>query len=444
MKHNTSLSKVLNLWDSMAISIGVAIGVGIFRVPSEVARFMPIPQFILLAWIIGGLFSIIGALCYAELSSSFPRTGGDYIYLRESYGPLMAFLYGWSSILVIRTGIIAAVAFVFAEYTSSLFCLGNIFVKPIAIFIVLFLSIINAFKLHLGKNILNIAVLAKIIALIGIIIFAFGSKKGNIGNLYVEYHVKSFKVIYMLGLALVPILWTYGGWHENTFMTGETKDPEKILPIALIVGTLSITVIYVFINGAYLFILSVKNVANASLIAGKMMKIIFGNWAKKITDALIVISSFGTLNATIMTSSRITYAMSDDNSLFKYLSYVDKRFHTPLRAIMVNAFWSIILVIWGNFGKLLFFTGILIWLFFGAIVFGVILLRRKYPDINRPFMVWGYPIVPLIFVVVCLYICIDIFFKYPVQSFTGIFIMLSGIPAYFLISKIQKLFFLYK
>lgn len=381
------------------------------------------------------VFSIIGALCYAELSSSIPETGGDYIYIRESYSPLAAFLYGWTSILVIRTGIIAAVSFVFAEYTSSLLSINPIFIKPIAIMSILLLSIINGVKIHTGKNILNISVFAKIVALIAIIIFAFSSKEGSIKNLYNPdylYQNNYLDIVHMLGLALVPILWTYGGWHENTFMTGETKDARKVLPIALIIGASFITIIYVLLNTVYLYLIPIKDMMSADLIAGEVMKVIFGKWAKKAMEVLIVISSFGTLNATIMTSSRITYAMTDDNPFFRYLSYVDNRFKTPFRSIMINALWSIILIIWGTFNKLLFFTGLLVWLFFAAIVFGIIILRIRCPDLERPFKVWGYPITPITFVAVCLWICIDIFFRYPGQSVVGLLIMLSGVPAYLL------------
>jgi len=430
-----SLLKVLGLWDSIAISIGVAIGVGIFRVPSEVARSLPIPQFIILAWIAGGLFSIIGALCYAELSSSFPETGGDYIYLKKSYGLLIAFLYGWTSILVIRTGIIAAISFVFAEYISSFLYLKKSFIKPIAILTIFFLSIINGLKIHTGKNILNIAVFAKIIALTAIIIFAFNSKEGNTANFYSTCNNTTFELVYMFGLALVPILWTYGGWHENTFMTGETKDAQRVLPIALITGAMFISIIYVLMNMAYLYLVPIKDMIYTDLIAGEVMKILCGKWAKKAMEILIVISSFGTLNATIMTSGRITFAMSEDNPFFKYLSHVDEKFGTPFRSIMINAIWSIALVIWGNFNKLLFFTGLLVWLFFGAIIAGIFVLRIKYPSIKRPFTVWGYPFTPGIFIIICLWLCVDIFIKYPVQSIFGILIMLSGIPIYLLTMK---------
>ena len=363
------------------------------------------------------------------------------MYLREAYNEFVAFLYGWTSILVIRTGIIAAVSFVFAEYTSSLLGLGRTFVKPIAISVIFFLSFLNI-RLQTGKSILNVSVFAKVSALIAIVIFGLLSKKGNMENLYVSYNIKSSEILYKFGLLLVPVLWTYGGWHENTYMTEETKDAQKVLPIALTVSTLFITTIYVLLNVIYLYIIPAKEMVKADLIAGDVMNRIFGELGRKWIDALIVVSSFGTLNATIMTSSRITYAMSIDNPLFRYFSHISERFRTPVRAILINAVWSSILVIWGTFSKLLFFTGFLVWLFFAAIVSGIFLLRIRRPDMERPFQVWGYPITPAIFVSVCLWICINIFLKYPEQSTLGALIMLSGIPVY-LFTKRKNLLFLF-
>ena len=363
------------------------------------------------------------------------------MYLREAYNEFVAFLYGWTSILVIRTGIIAAVSFVFAEYTSSLLGLGRTFIKPIAISVIFFLSFLNI-RLQTGKSILNVSVFAKVSALITIVIFGLLSKKGNMENLYVSYNIKSSEILYKFGLLLVPVLWTYGGWHENTYMTEETKDAQKVLPIALTVSTLFITTIYVLLNVIYLYIIPAKEMVKADLIAGDVMNRIFGELGRKGIDALIVVSSFGTLNATIMTSSRITYAMSIDNPLFKYFSHISERFRTPVRAILINAVWSSILVIWGTFSKLLFFTGFLVWLFFAAIVSGIFLLRIRRPDMERPFQVWGYPITPAIFVSVCLWICINIFLKYPEQSTLGALIMLSGIPVY-LFTKRRNLLFLF-
>jgi APA family basic amino acid/polyamine antiporter len=428
----TSLLEVLGLWDSVAIAVGIAIGVGIFRVPAEIAKFLPSPFLIILAWMLGGVFSLVGASCYAELASSFPRTGGDYVYLKESYGTWAGFLYGWSGILVVRTGVIAAVAFIFAEYFVSLFSLDASLVKAIAVSIVLTLSFINVLSLREGKRLQNISVIAKVLALLGIMIFGFLSRKGSVANFQpLPFSGVTGKgIIPLFALALIPILWTYGGWHENTFVTGETKDARRVLPRALMLGTLIITALYISINLAYIYLVPIDRMADASLIVSDVMYILCGKWAKKIVEILVVISAFGGLNGTIITSSRITYAMGEDNRLVGYLGKIDKNFKTPARAIMVNALWSIILIIWGTFSRLLFFTGVLVWLFFALIVAGVFVLRRKFPHIERPHKAWGYPVAPFIFVLVCLWLVVNTVIYYPGQSVVGICLMLSGIPLY--------------
>ncbi|MGB3242560.1 MAG: amino acid permease [Candidatus Omnitrophota bacterium] len=432
-----SLLKVLGLWDSVALAVGIVIGVGIFRVPAEVARYLPYPELILLAWIIGGTFSIVGASCYGELSSSFPETGGDYVYLKESYGPFVGFLYGWSGILVVRTGVIAAVAFIFAEYFVSFLGLDRSLVKLTAVAIVLLLSFINVLGLREGKRIQNISVIAKALALITIIACGIFSGKGDVSNFHHVPIPSDLGIIPLFGLALIPILWAYGGWHENTFVTGETKDARRVLPMALITGTLIIIFFYLCMNLVYIYLVPVDKMANANLIVSNVMHILYGKWAKKAVEVLVIISAFGGLNGTIITSSRITYALGKDNRLFAFLGKVDKRFKTPAIAITVNALWGCVLIIWGTFNKLLFFMGVLVWLFFAIIVAGIFVLRYKFPDMERPFKAWGYPVAPIMFVLVCIWLVVNSTIHYPLQALAGFGLMFTGVPFYF-ISRFGK------
>ncbi len=323
------LLKVLGLWDSVALIIGIVIGVGIFRVPAEVARYLPSPELIILVWFLGGVFSLIGASCYSELSSSFPETGGDYVYLRESYGPLTGFLYGWTCLLVMRTGAIAAIAFIFAEYLSSFLALDKSLVKPVAISVVLALSFINILGLHKGKKLQNISVITKVATLAGIIIFGILSKRGDIANFHPLPVIADKGLLPLIGLAMIPVLWTYGGWHENTYVTGETKDARRVLPLALITGAVTITVLYICINLVYIYLVPVEKMAGSKLIVSDIMQILCGKWAQKFVEALVVISAFGALNGTIITSGRITYAVARDNPVFGFLGKVHERFHTP-------------------------------------------------------------------------------------------------------------------
>jgi len=433
-----ALKKILKCWDSVAIIIAIVVGVGIFRVPAEVAKYLISPNLILLAWFCGGIISLLGALCYAELSASFPETGGNYIYLRESYGPGVGFLFAWTELLVIRPGSIAAVSFVGAEYLLSFLSLNADLIKPITVFIILCLSSINMLGLYFGKRTQNALIVTKILALLCIIVFGFLSKKGAILHFEPTPGRLNSGILSSFGLALIPILWTYGGWHENTFVAGETRNATKAVPLALILGVFIIIAFYLTINFLYIYLIPVEEIAKSSLIGSDVLQILFGRYGRKLFEVLIILSSLGCINAMIITGSRIAYAIARDNIIFRYIGEVNTKYATPARAIIINAVGSILLVIWGSFNKILFFTGISVWLFFALAIVGLFVLRYKFPNIERPYKVWGYPTVPLVFIFVCIALCINTAIFYPFQTFIGVCLMISGIPVYILSQKIYK------
>jgi len=427
--------KILGRWDSVAIIIAIVIGVGIFRVPAEVSKYLSSPSLIFLAWLLGGIISLLGTFCYAELSASFPKTGGNYIYLRESYGLWAGFLFGWAELLVIRTGSIAAVSFISAEYLQSFLSTNNFLIKPMAISIVFILSFINIGGLRYGKRIQDVLTITKISALIGIIVFGFISKKGDISHFYSVPTTFDGRIFPLFCLALIPILWTYGGWHENTFVAGETKDAAKILPFALIIGIFIVISLYLAINFLYIYLIPVAKIANTNLIISDVLQILWGKNGRKILEALVIISSLGCLNAMIITGSRVTYAMAKDNVIFRWIGKVNTRYGTPGRAIVINAVWSIVLVILGTFNELLFFTGILVWLFFALTVGGLFILRYKFPNIERPYRVWGYPLIPVIFILICIALSVNTIIFYTFQSFIGLCLAMTGIPIFIISQK---------
>lgn len=429
------LKKILGRWDSVAIIIAIVIGVGIFRVPAEVAKYLNTPNLIVLAWLLGGIISLLGALCYAELSSSFPKTGGNYIYLRESYGPWAGFLFGWIELLVIRTGSIAAVSFIFAEYLQSFLSTNECLIKPIAIFAVLTLSFINIIGLRYGKMVQDLFTISKISVLIGIIVFGIMSKKGNISHFHSVPIVLDRRTFTLFGLALIPILWTYGGWHENTFVAEETKDARKILPFALIMGIFIIIAFYLATNFLYIYLIPVEGIANANLFASDALQILCGRYGRKIFEILIIVSSLGCINAMIITGSRITYALAEDNIIFRYLGKVNNKYCTPYWAIIINGIWSIILIILGTFNKLLFLTGVVVWLFFALVGGALFILRYKFPDIERPYKVWGYPFLPAIFILICIALFINTIIFYPFQSLMGLCLLMTGVPIFIISQK---------
>ena len=435
--HDTD-DKLFGAWDSFAIIIGIVLGVGIFRVPAEVAQYLSTPKLIILAWFIGGVFSFLGAICYAELSSCFPKTGGDYVYLNKSYGGLVSFLYGWSNILVIRPGSIAAVSFIFAEHLASLFSLQAYMIKWLAVCLVLLLSLINGVRPSHGKYLQSVSSGLKAAALLAIIFFGALLPKGDIANFHSLKTSTNPSLLLSFGLALIPILWTYGGWQENTFLSGETKDAQRTVPKILLISIFFVTLAYMAVNLVYIYVFPVERIAASPLIASDLMQVLSGKWAKGILETLILVFAFGAVNGLIITSARITYAISKDNPIFGYLNKADNRFNAPYRSILVNAAWTIILIAWGNFNKLLFFTGTLVWLFFALVGIGIFILRRRFAGMERPYKIWGYPATPLVFTAVCVGLVISTVYSFPAQSIAGFLIMLSGVPAYIVSKKLAQ------
>lgn len=435
-----SSTKILGRWDSVAISIGIVIGVGIFRVPSEVAGFLDSGIWILIAWFLGGVFSFLGALCYAELSSIYPSSGGDYVYLRECYGKCLAFIFAWSELLITRTGSVAAIALMFGEYSCSLFSASDNWIKPLAVAIVIALTIGNLFGLKTGSLLQNIFTLAKLVALV--LIFVAGSMVWKAPA--TDFSISTFNnfngttgfgtLTMALMTALVPILWTYGGWRDNVFLAGETRDAHKSVPFALIITCLTVTLIYVFMNFLYLYHMPIDAVANSKLIATDLFRVLFGEGGAKFLEALVVLFGFGAINALILTGSRIAHAMADDNNFFAFLSKVDPNTHTPVRATIFNGIWACVLIYMiGKFENLLFFTGLAVWIFFALTALCVIIIRRRPKEKDtETFRSPLYPLIPLVVAFVSVLLAISAYQKFPHESFWGTVIVLSGIPVYFL------------
>ena len=435
-----SSKKFLGRWDSVAIVIAITVGNGIFRVPALVAQYLPSAPFVMLAWLAGGVVSLLGAACYAELSSSWPQTGGNYIYLKKAYGRWLAFLYGWSELLVVRTGSIAAVSFICAEYICSFFSLSPYLVKPLAIILVFSSSCANIFGLHYGTKLQNMLTIPKLAALAGIIIFGFSSGKGDVSNFYITPMPQTGEgMLGLFFLALIPILWTYGGWHENTFVAGETKDASKTIPLALIWGVVSVTALYLVMNALYIYLIPVEKLKDAPLIASDALFILSGASGKKILEVIVIISSLAGINATILTGGRVTYALGQDNEVFKYIGKTHPVFGTPVRALGLNAAWSAVLILAGTFDKLLFFTGVLVWFFFALAAASIYILRFKFPEFKRRgYRVWGYPLTPALFMGVCLLLFYYTFSAYTFESLVGSGLMLSGIPVYLISRRLKR------
>ncbi len=427
-----NLKRQLGFWDSIAINIAIVIGVGIFRVPAEIAKYLSSPEMILLAWVLGGVVSLLGVLCYAELSSCFPHTGGTYIYLREAYGKMVGFLFGWMEISVFRAGSLAGVAYVFAAYLRNLLPLGPGSEKIIALTAILFFTALNIAGLRFSTRVQSVLSMMKGLTLFTMTVVIFF----NLRTWPAPGTVQGFAVTgagwLQLAPALIPVLWGYGGWNESTFMSGEFKDTKKALPLSLITSILIITSLYVGINSAYLAALTPEQMKTTPSIASTIFGNFYGAAGSAILTAAVLISASGALNSYILTGARIPFAVAQDARRISWLGKVHATLDTPVPAFIFNALWACGLVLWGSFDRLLFFTGFSKWLFFTLAGASVFILRRK---VRAPgaFALTGYPVVPALFTLISFSLLItDICFA-PREAGVGACLLLLGIPVYFLL-----------
>jgi APA family basic amino acid/polyamine antiporter len=396
----SSLPRRLGLISAIAVLIGSTIGTGIFRSPAGIASKVPFEGLYLLLWVLGGFFSICGALTLAELAGALPRTGGVFVYLREGWGRLPAFLFGWGELVIIRASALGAISTVFAEYLLRL--LGKEdpqTVHYVAAGAILLVAVFNILGVKLGALVQNLTTGAKYGALIVLVLAAFLIGARNPSPVTVQPGALSSEPsLVMFGLAFISLLWVYDGWADVTFVSGEVKRPDKSLPITLIAGTLAVIVIYLLANLAYLHLLNIDEVANSKLVAADMAYRIIGDSGVRFVSIAVMISAFGTLNGSMMTGPRIFFAMADDGLFFKKIASVHPRFKTPYVAISLAAGLAIIFVLVRTFEQLSDTFVLGIWPFYALGVAAVYTLRRKRPDLPRPYKTLGYPVTPALFI----------------------------------------------
>lgn len=454
-KTKTGLVKQLGLFDSTMVMMGIVIGSGIFLTTGIMAKSIPSAGLILLAWIVGGLLTLAGALTFAELGAAMPEAGGQYVYLREAYGPLFGFLFGWIVFLVYMTGGIAALAVAFAEYFGSFFpSLSNqsiIFSTSIhvsnqtlsyslsvgqivAIASILFLSTCNYIGLVFGKTIQNVFTVVKIGIVIVFISIGFTLGKGLPidFSLHPELPGMSFGQLTIgFGLSLVAVSWAFDGWNNVNFVAGEIRNPKRNLPLALILGTVGITVLYVLTNVIYLYALPIEEIVGVVRIAEKSSVALFGGKAAVFISLAVLISVFGALNGSILAGPRVYYAMAKDRLFFQRVAKVHPRFRTPSFAILIQAVWSCVLALSGTFEQIITFVIFVSVIFWIAATASVFTLRRKYPDLPRPYKTWGYPVVPVLFIIASSGILLNTLIEKPTESLAGVGLTVIGIPVYY-------------
>ena len=448
----SGLKRELGLFDAVMLIVGNIIGIGIFVTTGDIAQTLPSPGGILLIWFLGGLLALAGALSCAELAASLPYSGGDYIYLRETYGSLVGFLSGWSSFLVTFSGSIALLAVVLTAFMAfflpvlsqervlfSAEILGFSFPLSLghffSIFVVIALSAIHYVGVAMGTLLQNILTILKIGALLGIILLGIFLGKGSTDHFFPFLDLDKMGNLSQFGFAFIPVIFTYAGWNAVTYMAGEVKQPERNLPRALLWATLLIILLYLAINAVYIYGVSVDKMQGAIRVSEVATTALFGYQTSAWITATITVSILGALNVTVMIGPRIYFAMAQDGLFFHSLTRVHPRFSTPSNAIIIQAAWACLLIFTGTFNFLLNYVSVIIAIFSALTVGAVIVLRMRRPGLKRPYEVWGYPLVPVLFVLANIGIALATLREKPLDALWGVGIVGLGIPAYLFWSR---------
>jgi amino acid transporter len=430
------LPRKLGLWSAIGLVIGIVIGSGIFRSPATVARLVPDAPMMLGVWVAGGLISLCGALSFAELAGSLPQTGGIYVFLREAWGRLPAFLFGWSQVVLIRAAALGGIAIVFGEYLLRSFGVDpvtHVFAaRGLAAGAIAFAAIINIRGVSLGALVVNISTAAKYAALAVLVAAAFvlgGAHGASVAHLQAAHAAVPAG---QLGVALIAALWAYDGFVDVSFAGGEVANPERNLPRAIILGTVAIIVIYLFVNAGYLYVIPVEQMGRSPLVAADTMAAIFGRAGVALVSVFVMISTFSSLNGITLAAPRIFFAMADDGLFFRKIAAVHPRYRTPHVAILLASALGIALVLSRSFEALTAIFVLAIWPFYALSVAALYRLRRTRPELPRPYRVAGYPIVPAIFIVAVIYFLTNALIQQTLFTSATFAAILAGVPVYYI------------
>lgn len=431
----------LSLFDGVMVVVGGIIGSGIFATPSEVAKVVDTPGLILLSWALGGVLALVGALCFAELGARRPEAGGGYVYLREAFGPLFGFLYGWKLLLVSATGAIAALAIVFARYAVDLAGLPALWIKPTAVGAILFLSAVNYFGVRLGSITQNIFTVLKLAALALLIVVGLGWGAGEMISPAARAASETagagfFGIVAAVGLALIPVLFSHGGWQHANHIAGEIRRPERNLPLSLLIGVGIVVTTYLLANTAYLYALGVEGLAASTAPAADALRRLWGETGGTLISAGIVASVFGILNLYIMAAPRVYQAMAQDDLFFERFAALHPRYKTPGGPILLQAVWAIALAMTGTFGQLLQYVVFGDWIFFALVVATLFVYRRwereepTRPGARSRFRMFGYPALPVLFILASAFVVVNSIYNEPGNALVGTVLIGAGVPVF--------------
>lgn len=442
----------LNLFDSAMLIMGSMIGSGIFIVSAQMSRELPSPLYLLLAWVLTAVFTIFAALSYGELAASMPKAGGQYVYLKEAYGNLFGFLYGWTFFTVIQTGTIAAVAIAFAKFTGVLTGLVSDEITVIgfgafsissqqllAIFLIVSLTVFNFLPVKTGAILQNVFTVSKIGALLFLLLaglwYILTNELPQIKWVQDSNNLQTI-TLSVFAAALVGSIFSSDAWNNITFTAGEIKNPKKNLPLSLLIGTGVVSLLYVLVNIIYVYALPFSAIQQAQndRVGTLLLQQIFGSYGSILMAVLIMISTFGCINGLVLSGARVYYAMASDKLFFKQAVRLNKN-QSPAIALTMQGFWACLLVLSGSYSNLLDYVVFAVLLFYILTVAAVFVMRIKQPELARPYKVIGYPVLPAIYIAMALIIAISLLIQKPLFTYRGLLLVLSGIPIYYVFKK---------
>lgn len=447
MNSSPALRRELGKWGAAAIVVGTVIGSGIFLVPKAMVLRVGSPEMVFGVFVFGGLLSLFGALTYAELAAAMPEAGGEYVYLREAYGPFWGFLYGWTQTWVAKSASIATLATAFFYYLANFFpgldtilTVVNLPIGPgggplevrtgqlLAMATIMGLAVLNYFGVRVGGGVQIVVTAIKVVAILGVVAAGLLSGVGSTANFHTS--VPSAGGFAGFFAALVAALWAYDGWNNVSMVSSEIRDPQKNLPLALIGGTLVVMAVYLLTNLAYFYVLPAEAVASSDRVAAEMMRRVGGSTGASLVSMAAVISIFAALNGSILSGSRVPYALARDGYFFRPYAVVNEAYRTPGNSILLLSAWSALMVLSGRYEELYTLVIFPSWILYAMATASVIVLRRKRPDLPRPYRTLGYPVVPAVFVGVAGMLIVSTLLDSPRESGLGLIIIALGVPFY--------------
>jgi len=430
------LKRQIGVRTATALVVGEVIAVGIFLTPASMAKSLGSPLWLLIVWLVMGAMALCGALCYGELAARYPEAGGAYVYLRESYGAPLAFLYGWMALLVMDPGLTAALAVGLASYAGYGLALSPVGSKALAIGTIMLVAAINIRGVRLGAGFIRILTVLKLGLLGFLLVYAFVFQLGNWSNFspFIAQRANSAPLIPALAGGIVGAFFSFGGWWDLSKLAGEMRDPARTLPRAFAYGVIIVTLVYILTSAAFIYLVPLDQVTSGETFAAQAGEVLFGRIGGRVFSLVVVVAVLGSLTAIVMSAPRVYFAMARDGLFIRSAALIHPRFETPARAIALQALLASILVALGTFNEIVSYFVFVVVVFIALTVAGLFVLRRKEPE-NSIYNTPGYPVTPLVFLVLIAVLLFLLGGNNPVQAFLGVAVVVTGLPVYYLIFR---------